>query len=92
MAADHMTGSLDRCVDGETARTILSNTPEVPPTPSQSGGVPLQVRTVSVSPQDSSIQVCVCEGQFIALQIIRSLFLNENVGGGGTIYSVSKWL
>ncbi len=87
MTADHMTGSLDRCVDGETARTILSNTPEVPPTPSQSGGVPLQVRTVSVSPQDSSIQVCVvggCEGQFIALKIYVC-------GGKFTNYYVVKW-
>ncbi len=51
------TGSLDRCVDGETARTILSNTPETTPTPSERGDIPLQVRTVSVSPRDSSIQV-----------------------------------
>ena len=84
---DHMTGSLDRCVDGETARTILSNTPELPPTPSQSGGVPLQVRTVSVSPEDSSIQVLcgvggvggVCGGRkFIAFQN-ENLFLIVNL-------------
>ena len=74
---DHITGSLDRCVDGETARTILSNTPELPPTPSQSGGVPLQVRTVSVSPEDSSIQVCVVGGVCGGRKCIA--FQNENL-------------
>ena len=51
-------GSLDRCVDGETAKLVLSGAQETGITgPSSSAGLPLQVRSLQAGDSDSLIQV-----------------------------------
>ena len=50
-------GSLDRCVDGETAKTVLSHAQDTSKSPGSSSGSPLQVRSLRAGDNDSLIQV-----------------------------------
>ena len=74
-------GSLDRCVDGETAKIILENTTDVA-TPDQhttSLSVPLQVRSVGVSGSDSLIQVLIFEPQNLINRLSKMEKMSKDV-------------
>ena len=75
------TGSLDRCVDGETAKTILENTSDVV-TPDQlttAQSFPIHVRSVGVSGSDSLIQVLIFEPQHLITRLSRMEKLSKEV-------------
>ena len=59
MAVCFSTGSLDRCIDGETARIVLKNAQSPTKTTPTSSAAPLQVRSLKAEDTDSLIQVCV---------------------------------
>ena len=77
----HRPGSLDRCVDGETARTILDNTPPAatddhyPLTQT----IPLQIRSLKVSGSDSLIQVLIFEPQNLINRLSKMEKLSKEV-------------
>ena len=54
----HPPGSLDRCVDGETAKIVFSHAQETTKAPPSSSVAPLQVRSLKAGENDSLIQVC----------------------------------
>ena len=75
------TGSLDRCVDGETAKIILENTTDVP-TPDQhttAQSVPLQIRSVGVSESDSLIQILIFEPQNLINRLSKMEKMSKEV-------------
>ena len=77
----HTPGSLDRCVDGETAKIILEKTPP-PVTQDQvttSQSVPLQVRSLCVSDSDSLIQVMIFEPQNLINRLSKMEKLSKEV-------------
>ena len=76
----YIVGSLDRCVDGETAKIILENTDVTTQdhhTTSQS--VPLQVRSVGVSGSDSLIQVLIFEPQYLINRLSKMEKMSKEV-------------
>lgn len=64
------TGSLDRCVEGETAKIILSTVHDAPQSPSpQQKTTPLQLRSLSTGDNSPLIQVLLIDPQ----QLIQHL-------------------
>ena len=67
------TGSLDRCVEGETAQTILNNSPlsSPAPSPSSSSSTPLQVCSLRAGEKDPMIQVLLFDPQSLITRLTK---------------------
>ena len=66
------TGSLDRCVEGETAQTILNNSPLSLPAPSpSSSSTPLQVCSLRAGEKDPMIQVLLFDPQSLITRLTK---------------------
>ena len=67
------TGSLDRCVEGETAQTILNNSPLSSPAPSSSSSssTPLQVCSLRAGEKDPMIQVLLFDPQSLITRLTK---------------------
>ena len=62
-------GSLDRCIEGENADTILNNTPEISHVPILTPNTPLQVCSLNVGSNDSLIQVLLFDPQTLIMRL-----------------------
>ena len=66
------TGSLDRCVERETAQIILNNSPLSSPAPSpSSSSTPLQVCSLRAGEKDPMIQVLLFDPQILITRLTK---------------------